>query len=84
MSSAAVLIGALRANVSHMKFAMATEENKVMMHAVLIFWVDKMSVCHFNILMLSMLGKISTGHILKYFFLFFQKTGFDISCKLSP
>ena len=31
-----------------------------------------------------MLGKISEDNILKYFFLFFPETDFDISCKLSP
>ena len=36
------------------------------------------------ILMLSTLGKISADDILKYFSIFFQKTRFDISCKLSP
>ena len=34
-------------------------------------------------LMLSTLGKISAD-ILKYLSYFSQKTGFDISCKLSP
>ena len=35
--------------------------------------------------MLSMLGKIfSADDMLKFFSYFFQKTGFDISCKLSP
>ena len=37
--------------------------------------------------MLSTLGKIfsfSADDILKYFPYFYQKTGFDISCKLSP
>ena len=34
--------------------------------------------------MLSMLGKIFSASILKYFFLLSQKIVFDISCKLSP
>ena len=34
--------------------------------------------------MLSTLGKISADDSLKYFSYFFQKTGYDISCKLSP
>ena len=35
-------------------------------------------------LKLSTLGKFSVDDILKYFSCFSQKTGFDISCKLSP
>ena len=34
--------------------------------------------------MLCTLGKNSADNILKYFSYFYQKTGFDISCKLSP
>ena len=34
--------------------------------------------------MLNMLGEIFADDILKYFLFFFQKTRFDISCKLSP
>ena len=35
-------------------------------------------------LMLSTLGKFSADDIFKYFSYFSQKTGYDISCKLSP
>ena len=38
----------------------------------------------FTILTLSTLGKISEDDISKLFSYFFQKTGFDISCKLYP
>ena len=36
------------------------------------------------ILMLNTLGKFSADDILKYFSYFSLKTGFDVSCKLSP
>ena len=35
-------------------------------------------------LMLSTLRKFSAADVSKYFSCFYQKTGFDISCKLSP
>ena len=37
---------------------------------------------HFNVF--CTLGKITADDILKYFSLFSQQTGIDISCKLSP
>ena len=37
-----------------------------------------------SILKISTLGKISADDILKYLLYFSQKTGFDMSCKLSP
>ena len=36
-----------------------------------------------SILKISTLGKISADDILKYLLYFSQKTGFDMSCKLS-
>ena len=48
-------------------------------------YIDIAAICvHFNCLTLALWVKFSADDILKYFSYFSQKTGFDISCKLSP
>ena len=66
-------------------FSLRNNNNRMMSATILISTLsDKVCIAYGLLQCLALDVKFSADDILKYFFYFSQKTGFDISCKLSP